>query len=90
MTVLSTRHLFAGYGTVPVIFDIDIDVRVGESVSIIGANGAGKSTLVRAICGLIPSMKGSVLKGDVAIERMPGLGYVLNRFILRVGSVVQR
>jgi ABC-type branched-subunit amino acid transport system ATPase component len=71
MTVLSTRQLSAGYGTVPVIFDVDIDVRAGESVSIIGANGAGKSTLVRAICGLIPSMRGSILKDNAAIERMP-------------------
>jgi branched-chain amino acid transport system ATP-binding protein/nonpolar-amino-acid-transporting ATPase len=71
MTVLSTRQLSAGYGTVPVLFDVDIDVKEGESVSIIGANGAGKSTLVRAICGLIPCMKGSILKDDLPIEKLP-------------------
>jgi branched-chain amino acid transport system ATP-binding protein/nonpolar-amino-acid-transporting ATPase len=71
MTVLSTRQLSAGYGTVPVLFDVDIDVKEGESVSIIGANGAGKSTLVRAICGLIPCMKGSIFKDDLPIEKLP-------------------
>jgi ABC-type branched-subunit amino acid transport system ATPase component len=71
MTVLSTRQLCAGYGSVPVLFDVDIDVKEGESVSIIGANGAGKSTLVRAICGLIPCMKGSVLKDNSPIEKLP-------------------
>jgi ABC-type branched-subunit amino acid transport system ATPase component len=71
MRVLSTRQLSAGYGTVPVLFDVDIDVKEGESVSIIGANGAGKSTLVRAICGLIPCMSGSILKDNTAIEKLP-------------------
>jgi ABC-type branched-subunit amino acid transport system ATPase component len=71
MTVLSTRLLSAGYSKVPVLFDVDIDVKEGESVSIIGANGAGKSTLVRAICGLIPCMSGSILKNDSRIEKLP-------------------
>src|SRR3981081_819843 len=71
MTVLSTRQLCAGYGSVPVLFDVDIDVKEGESVSIIGTNGAGKSTLVRAICGLIPCMKGSILKDDSPIDKLP-------------------
>jgi len=71
MIVLSTRQLSAGYGKVPVLFDVDIEVKEGESVSIIGANGAGKSTLVRAICGLIPCMKGSILKDNSEIEKLP-------------------
>src|ERR1700712_861858 len=71
MTVLCTRQLSAGYGKVPVLFEVDIDVGEGESVSIIGANGAGKSTLVRGICGLIPCMSGSILKDGSAIEKMP-------------------
>ena len=71
MTVLSTRQLSAGYGKVPVLFDVDIDVKDGESVAIIGANGAGKSTLVRAICGLIPCMRGSIHKDNLAIEKLP-------------------
>ena len=71
MTVLSTRQLCAGYGSVPVLFDVDIDVKEGESVSIIGTNGAGKSTLVRAICGLVPCMKGRILKDNLPIEKLP-------------------
>jgi len=71
MNVLSVRQLSAGYGKVPVLFDIDIDVGSGESVSIVGANGAGKSTLVRAICGLIPCMAGSILKDNQPIGRLP-------------------
>jgi len=71
MIVLSTRQLSAGYGKVPVLFDVDIEVKEGESVSIIGANGAGKSTLVRAICGLIPCMTGSILKDNSEIEKLP-------------------
>ncbi len=71
MAVLSTRQLSAGYGRIPVLFDVNIDVKEGESVSIIGANGAGKSTLVRAICGLISCMSGHILKNDTKIEKLP-------------------
>lgn len=69
--MLSTRQLTAGYGAVPVLFDIDIDVGEGESVAIIGANGAGKSTLIRTICGLLPTIRGSVEKDGRPIEALP-------------------
>jgi branched-chain amino acid transport system ATP-binding protein/nonpolar-amino-acid-transporting ATPase len=69
--MLSTRQLTAGYGTVPVLFGVDIEVGEGESVSIIGANGAGKSTLVRAVCGLLPAMAGEVVKDGTSIEKLP-------------------
>lgn len=69
--MLATRQLTAGYGAVPVLFDVDIEVADGESVSIIGANGAGKSTLVRAVCGLLPAMRGQILKSGAAIEKLP-------------------
>ena len=69
--MLATRQLKAGYGAVPVLFDVDIDVRAGESVAIVGANGAGKSTLVRAVCGLIPTMRGVIEKEGRAIQSLP-------------------
>jgi ABC-type branched-subunit amino acid transport system ATPase component len=71
MAVLSTQRLSAGYGRVPVLLEVDIEVKKGESVSIIGANGAGKSTLARAICGLIPCMSGHIFKNNSKIEKLP-------------------
>ena len=48
-------NLEAGYGAVPVLFDVDLDVRASEIVTIVGSNGAGKTTLLRAVSRVIPS-----------------------------------
>ena len=57
--------LHAGYGRVPVLHGIDLAVRPGEIVLVLGPKGAGKSTLLRSICGFIKPTQGSVrLDGD--------------------------
>jgi ABC-type branched-subunit amino acid transport system ATPase component len=53
--LLSVAGLCAGYGALPVLFDVDLDVRVGEIVALMGANGAGKTTTLRAVTGQIPA-----------------------------------
>lgn len=54
--VLQVRNLDFSYGPVQVLFDVDLDVRRGEVLALLGTNGAGKSTLLRCICGLgVPS-----------------------------------
>ncbi len=55
----------AGYGSMQVLWDIDLSVGEGEHVVILGANGAGKSTLLRVALGLLPLMHGTVrLRGE--------------------------
>ena len=58
--MLEIRNLHSGYGRVPVLRGIDIDVAPGEVVLVLGANGAGKSTLLRTAAGFIRPTKGSV------------------------------
>jgi branched-chain amino acid transport system ATP-binding protein len=53
--VLATRGLDAFYGDFQALYGVDLEVRPGEVVAIIGANGAGKSTLMRSITGLLPN-----------------------------------
>ncbi|TAL81201.1 MAG: ABC transporter ATP-binding protein [Beijerinckiaceae bacterium] len=53
--VLEIAGLHAGYGAVPVLHGIDICVREGEIVCLVGSNGAGKTTLLRAISRIIPA-----------------------------------
>ncbi len=58
---LSVAGLSAGYGKKTVIRDIDLAVRPGEIVGVLGHNGAGKTTLARAICGIIAPRAGRVM-----------------------------
>ncbi len=55
----------------PVLAGIDLDLRAGELVAVIGANGAGKSTFLRACAGLLPCA-GVTLDG-VPVAAMPAL-----------------
>jgi ABC-type branched-subunit amino acid transport system ATPase component/ABC-type branched-subunit amino acid transport system permease subunit len=59
--VLAIDDVGAGYGAIPVLSDIRLEVRRGELVALLGANGAGKSTLMRAIAGLHRPVSGRVL-----------------------------
>ena len=59
--LLEVRRLSTGYGGVQVLWGVDLQVRPGESVALIGANGAGKTTLLRALAGLLPAWDGEVL-----------------------------
>jgi ABC-type branched-subunit amino acid transport system ATPase component/ABC-type branched-subunit amino acid transport system permease subunit len=57
---LSARNLDVAYGSLQVLFGVDLDVGQGEVVALLGTNGAGKSTLVRALSGLTPLRRGSI------------------------------
>lgn len=58
--VLSARGLYAGYGDMDVLHDVNFTVGRGEVVGIFGLNGAGKTTFVSALAGLIPIRRGSL------------------------------
>ena len=58
--VLQVRNLDAGYGSVQVLFGVDLDVHEGEVLALLGTNGAGKSTLLRAISGLLTPSRGVI------------------------------
>ena len=59
-TLLEARGLRAGYGRLPVVFNVDLEVKEGEIVALLGANGAGKTTTLRALSGMLPLMAGDV------------------------------
>jgi branched-chain amino acid transport system ATP-binding protein len=63
---LSVARLQAGYGDVQVLWDVTIEVGLGELVCLIGSNGAGKTTLMRCLSGLLP-----VSAGEIAVDGEP-------------------
>jgi branched-chain amino acid transport system ATP-binding protein len=69
--VLTTVKLTAGYGAAPVLESINLDVRPGEMVTLIGANGAGKSTTMRAISGLLRPVEGAIVLDNEPIDALP-------------------
>ena len=58
---LVVRGLDVKYGDVQVLFGVDFEIDEGEIVALLGTNGAGKSTLLKAISGLVPANKGTVI-----------------------------
>jgi ABC-type branched-subunit amino acid transport system ATPase component/predicted MFS family arabinose efflux permease len=58
---LVVRGVEVSYGDVQVLFGVDFEVDEGEIVALLGTNGAGKSTLLKAIAGLVPANKGTII-----------------------------
>ncbi len=59
-SILRVESLYSGYGELPVLKDITLDVKPGEIVSVVGANGAGKTTLLLTIGGHLKAHSGTV------------------------------
>ncbi len=59
-TVLSLKGVTAGYGRIEALHGIDLEVRQGEIVTLLGANGAGKTTTLKTISGLVRATAGSI------------------------------
>ena len=63
--ILTTDHLYCGYGKNPVLKDICFEAQKGEIISIIGPNGSGKTTLLKTLCGVLKPWQGNVfIKGE--------------------------
>ena len=82
-SLLRAERLTAGYGKMPILHGVTLEVRQGEMVSVIGPNGAGKSTAFKTIVGFLRPSDGRVvfdgqditgLRPDQVLHR--GLAYV--------------
>ena len=59
-TLLQARGLAAWYGAAQILYDIDLDVKRGEVVALMGRNGAGKSTTLKALMGMLAKRRGQI------------------------------
>jgi branched-chain amino acid transport system ATP-binding protein len=71
VALLETHGLTARYGDFQALYGIDLELREGETLAIIGANGAGKSTFLKTIAGLLPANLDSILFDGQPIGGLP-------------------
>jgi len=69
--LLSLAGVHAAYGNIEALHGVDLEVCVGEIVTLIGANGAGKSTLLMTVCGNPRAARGAIRFDSRDITRMP-------------------
>jgi branched-chain amino acid transport system ATP-binding protein len=69
--LLSVRGVETYYGRIPALKGIDVEVKQGEIVTLIGANGAGKSTLMMTICGNPRAREGRIIFDGQDITELP-------------------
>ncbi len=65
---IEVRDLVVGFGQRTVIDHLNLDVRAGEIIGLVGASGGGKSVLMRTLIGLLPKRSGEITFLDVASE----------------------
>ncbi|MCI1965438.1 MAG: ABC transporter ATP-binding protein [Oscillospiraceae bacterium] len=58
--IIHIQHLSVQYGSLPALTDVNLTVKSGEYLGIIGPNGGGKTTLLRSILGLVPTCAGTI------------------------------
>ncbi|WP_211454061.1 ABC transporter ATP-binding protein [Collimonas antrihumi] len=78
--LLKVSNLSAGYGELPVLHGVDLEIYPAEMVALVGSNGAGKTTLLRALSGMLSCSGSIVMNGrelaGVTPDRIFGLGLV--------------
>jgi branched-chain amino acid transport system ATP-binding protein len=79
---LGVGHLTAGYGAEPVLHDVSLTLRRGETLALLGANGAGKSTFMRALAGLHRPVSGGIHIEGVEISNLPAERIVQRGLVL--------
>ncbi len=74
--LLDIRNLKAGYGIVPVLFGIDMQIRQGEIIALVGSNGAGKTTLLRAISRVLKAQGTLTFAGENLLPMRPEAAFM--------------
>ena len=82
MSLLEVKGLEVHYGGIRAVKGVDLEVREGELVCLIGANGAGKTSTLKALCGMLPVAAGSVRYAGEAVTGVPSFRLVRKGLVL--------
>jgi branched-chain amino acid transport system ATP-binding protein len=80
--MIQAEGLSVSYGPVTAVRDVDLEVRDGEVLAVLGRNGAGKTTTMKALAGLLPVSGGRILHDGVPIEEVPAEERVARGIVL--------
>lgn len=69
--MLAVKNFKVNYGYVKALKGVDIDIKKGKIVSILGSNGAGKTSLLKAISGLVEEKEGQIIFDEMDITNFP-------------------
>ncbi|HVX09754.1 MAG TPA: ABC transporter ATP-binding protein [Pirellulales bacterium] len=81
---IELRHVGFQYGNRPVLSDVNLTIRPGEMIGLVGSSGSGKSTLVNLVCRFYDVNEGAVLVDDQDIRR-----FALEEYRRHIGIVLQ-
>lgn len=86
MTSVSVRGVSHAYGSVRVLDSVDLNVREGEFLTLLGSSGSGKTTLLRLIAGMLPTQSGRIGIGERDVTELPSrlrnIGFVFQSYAL--------
>ena len=75
--IIEIRDVTFAYNGQAVLEDVNLDIRQGDFIAMIGPNGGGKTTLLKLVLGLLKPDRGTVrVMGQPASQAAPNLGYV--------------
>jgi polar amino acid transport system ATP-binding protein len=87
--LVALRNVHLAFGATPVLNGIDLEVRRGQAVSIIGSSGSGKSTILRCMNGLLAPQRGEVIIGGTSVRSLTTEAQLI-ALRKRVGFVFQQ
>ena len=71
MSLLTVRGLEASYGPSQALFGVDLALKEGEVLALMGRNGMGKSTTIKTICGMLAASEGELKFAGQDLRRLP-------------------
>jgi len=88
--VINLRNIVFGYGQISILDGVNINIKKGEFVGLVGHNGTGKSTLLKIILGVITPQKGTVKLFGIPVNKFKEwhkIGYIPQKAGLSVSHV---
>lgn len=80
--LLKVEGLAVAYGGIQAVKGIDLEIRSGELVALIGANGAGKTTSLKTLCGLLRPSAGCISYAGEDVSQIPAHGFAQRGLVM--------